>query len=626
MDVSKEIGVDSPWKTLRRLLAYMWRCYPRRMALIFGAIIVSALAGVVGSLFLRTLIDGYITPLMGSAHPDYSGLLRAVSAMAAVYFAGVLANLLQSRLMVTVSQGVQKKIRDEMFARMQTLPVEYFDTHSYGDLMSRYTNDTDTLRQMLSQSIPQIFLSVVTIAVVFVAMLHVSPPLTMMVVAVVAMAFYASRVVGAKSASFFQRQQRALGGVNGYVEEMINGQKVVKVFCREEATKRRFDEYNRELFASAASANRYANILMPMMINLGNIQFVLVAVVGGLMAVSGRTALTVGAIASFLQLSRSFSMPVNQVSQQINSVIQALAGAERIFALMDAEPERDDGYVTLVNVRRMGEQLAETAERTGQWAWRHPHQAGGLTYTPLTGNVEFEDVSFGYVPDKMVLHDISLYALSGEKVAFVGSTGAGKTTLTNLINRFYDIQEGKIRYDGINVEKIRKADLRRSLGMVLQETNLFTGTILENIRYGRPQATDEEIHAAAALANADGFIHMLPDGYDTVLSNDGGELSQGQRQLLAIARAAVADPPVMILDEATSSIDTRTESIVQKGMDSLMHGRTVFVIAHRLSTVRNADVIMVMERGKIIERGNHDYLMKKGGTYHQLYTGAFELQ
>lgn len=618
-------GATSLWITLRRLLMYVLRSYPGRMVLVSVCILLSAVAGAAGALFLRTIIDSYITPLMGTANPDFTGLLHTLGVMAVVYYVGVLATLVQSRIMVMVSQGVQKEIRDDMFTRMQSLPVSYFDSHKHGDLMSRFTNDTDTLRQMLSQSLPQMFSSLATIVVVFFAMLHVSVVLTALVIAVAAGAMYASRRVGGKSSVQFKRQQKSLGDVNGYVEEMINGQKVIKVFCREEAVKERFDAFNEELYDSAANANKYANILMPMMINMGNIQFVLVAVVGGFLAVSGRGVLTLGAIASFLQLSRSFSMPVNQVSQQINSVIQALAGAERIFDLMDSAPERDEGYVTLVNARHTGDELVETTERTGLWAWRHPHQAGGITYTPLTGDVQFEDVSFGYVPDKMVLHDVTLYALSGEKVAFVGSTGAGKTTLTNLINRFYDIQEGKIRYDGINIEKIHKPDLRRSLGMVLQETNLFTGTIMENIRYGRLEATDGEVVAVARLAKADTFIQLLPDGYETVLSNDGGELSQGQRQLIAIARAAVADPPVMILDEATSSIDTRTESIVQKGMDSLMRGRTVFVIAHRLSTVRNADVIMVMEQGKITERGTHDYLMGKKGRYYQLYTGAFEL-
>ena len=619
-------GASKPWRTLRRLLGYVFRYHHLRLLVAFVCIVVASLAGVMGSLFIRTVIDKYITPAIGSAHPDFSGLLRAILYMAVIYYIGVLATFVQSRVMIVISQGTQQRIRDDMFAHMQTLPLSFFDANSHGDLMSRYTNDTDTLRQMLSQSLPQVFTSLATIAAVLAAMLHVSVPLTVLALSVVAVTLTASRTIGSKSARYFKAQQQSLGDANGYIEEMINGQKVIKVFSREGETIARFDQLNRQLFDSAANANKYANILMPMMINMGNIQFVLVAVVGGYLAVTGHAALTVGAIASFLQLSRSFSMPINHASQQINSIIQALAGAERIFDLMDAEAEKDEGYVTLVNARRIGDQLAETRERTGLWAWKHPHQTGGVTYTPLAGDVRFEDVSFGYVPDKTVLHDISLYALPGEKVAFVGSTGAGKTTLTNLINRFYDIREGKIRYDGINIQKIRKADLRRSLGMVLQETNLFTGTILDNIRYGRPEATDEEVQAAARLANADRFIKMLPEGYDTVLSNDGSELSQGQRQLIAIARAAAADPPVMILDEATSSIDTRTEAIVQQGMDSLMHGRTVFVIAHRLSTVRNADVIIVLEHGEVIERGDHDHLMENRGRYYQLYTGAFELQ
>ena len=619
-------GAENPGKTLLRLLGYMTRNHAARLAGVCLCILVAALAGAAGSLFLRTLIDDYITPLLGRPNPDFAPLLHAILVMAGIYGAGVLAAFAQSRMMIVVSQDTQKRIRDDMFAAMQRLPLSYFDSHQHGDMMSRFTNDTDTLRQMLSQSVPQMLSSLATIIVVFFAMLHVSVPLTALVLAVVALALYASRAISRKSGGYFKAQQKTLGDVNGYVEEMMNGQKVVKVFSREEAALARFGELNQSLFDSAANANKYANILMPLMINMGNIQFVLVAVVGGVIAVTHPHTLTLGAIASFLQLSRSFSMPVNQVSQQFNSVIQALAGAERIFQLMDEPPERDEGYVTLVNAKRIGDDIAETRERTGLWAWRHPHQAGGITYTQLAGDVRFEDVDFGYVPDKTVLHDISLYALTGEKVAFVGSTGAGKTTLTNLINRFYDIQDGKIRYDGINITKIRKSDLRRSLGMVLQETSLFTGTIMDNIRYGRPDATDDEVTAAARLTNADRFINLLPDGYATVLSNDGAELSQGQRQLIAIARAAVADPPVMILDEATSSIDTRTESIVQKGMDSLMKGRTVFVIAHRLSTVRNADVIMVMEQGRIVERGPHDFLMNLKGRYYQLYTGAFELQ
>ncbi len=615
-------GAATAW----RLFQYVYKEYLGLFVLVLVCIGIAAVASVAGSLFLRTLIDNYITPLVKSGSRDFGPLLHALLVMAAIYYAGVIATLIQARVMVTISQGVQRSIRDTMFSNMQQLPVGYFDTHSYGDVMSRYTNDIDTLRQMLSQSIPMVISSLVTIVVVFIAMLHASLIMTAIVAAVALVAVLASRIVTGRSRRYFVQQQADLGEINGYIEEMMNGQKVVKVFCYEREAERSFDVLNQKWCDSATNANKYANILMPLMINLGNLQFVLVAVVGGALAVHGGYGLTVGIIASFLQLSRSISMPINQVSQQLNSVIMALAGAERIFQLMDEEPEQDDGYVTLVNIKKNGDQLVETQERTGLWAWKHPHQAGGLTYTPQAGDVRFVDVRLGYVQEKTELNDNYLYALPGEKVAFVGSTGAGKTTMTNLINRFYTIQEGKIRYDTINIEKIKKADLRRSLGMVLQETNLFTGTIMDNIRYGRLDATDEEIHKAAELANANCFIHLLPHGYDTVLSNDGGELSQGQRQLIAIARAAVADPPVMILDEATSSIDTRTESIVQKGMDSLMHGRTVFVIAHRLSTVRNADVIMVLENGRIIERGNHQQLMELKQRYYQLYTGATELQ
>ena len=540
---------------------------------------------------------------------------------------GILASLIYNRTMAIISQGILKKIRDDMFAHMQTLPIKYFDTHTHGDIMSHYTNDTDTLRQMLAQSIPQMFSSLITIISVFFAMLFTSWQLTIFVLCFVFIMLQVTGRVAGKSGYYFIRQQKALGDVNGYIEEMINGQKVIKVFCHEEKAKEIFDQKNEELCKDASAANSFANILMPIMGNLGNLQYVLLATIGGTMALGGAGGMTVGTIASFLQLSRSFMNPISQISNQLNMVVMALAGAERIFKLMDEEPEVDEGYVTLVNAKydENGE-LTESKERTGLWAWKHPHGDGTLTYTKMRGEVRFYDVDFGYNEEKIVLHNISLYAEPGQKVAFVGSTGAGKTTITNLINRFYDLADGKIRYDDININKIKKADLRRSLGVVLQETNLFTGTIMENIRYGKLDATDEEVYAAAKLANADDFIRLLPNGYDTVITGNGGSLSQGQRQLIAIARAAVADPPVMILDEATSSIDTRTEAIVQRGMDALMKGRTVFVIAHRLSTVRNSDVIMVLEQGRIIERGSHDKLIAEKGKYYQLYTGAFELE
>ena len=540
---------------------------------------------------------------------------------------GILACLFYNRTMVSIAQGTLKRIRDEMFEHMQTLPIRYFDTHTHGDIMSHYTNDTDTLRQMLAQSIPQMFSSLITIISVFFAMLFTSWQLTIFVLCFVFIMLQVTGRVAGKSGYYFIRQQKALGDVNGYIEEMINGQKVIKVFCHEEKAKEIFDQKNEELCKDASAANSFANILMPIMGNLGNLQYVLLATIGGTMALGGAGGMTVGTIASFLQLSRSFMNPISQISNQLNMVVMALAGAERIFKLMDEEPEVDEGYVTLVNAKydENGE-LTESKERTGLWAWKHPHGDGTLTYTKMRGEVRFYDVDFGYNEEKIVLHNISLYAEPGQKVAFVGSTGAGKTTITNLINRFYDLADGKIRYDDININKIKKADLRRSLGVVLQETNLFTGTIMENIRYGKLDATDEEVYAAAKLANADDFIRLLPNGYDTVITGNGGSLSQGQRQLIAIARAAVADPPVMILDEATSSIDTRTEAIVQRGMDALMKGRTVFVIAHRLSTVRNSDVIMVLEQGRIIERGSHDKLIAEKGKYYQLYTGAFELE
>ena len=611
---------------VKRLMSYIGH-YKLRFAAVLICIVVNALAMVSCSLYLQTLIDSYITPLLQAATPDFAPLFRSILIMGCIYAVGILACLFYNRTMVSIAQGTLKRIRDEMFEHMQTLPIRYFDTHTHGDIMSHYTNDTDTLRQMLAQSIPQMFSSLITIISVFFAMLFTSWQLTIFVLCFVFIMLQVTGRVAGKSGYYFIRQQKALGDVNGYIEEMINGQKVIKVFCHEEKAKEIFDQKNEELCKDASAANSFANILMPIMGNLGNLQYVLLTTIGGTMALGGAGGMTVGTIASFLQLSRSFMNPISQISNQLNMVVMALAGAERIFKLMDEEPEVDEGYVTLVNAKydENGE-LTESKERTGLWAWKHPHGDGTLTYTKMRGEVRFYDVDFGYNEEKIVLHNISLYAEPGQKVAFVGSTGAGKTTITNLINRFYDLADGKIRYDDININKIKKADLRRSLGVVLQETNLFTGTIMENIRYGKLDATDEEVYAAAKLANADDFIRLLPNGYDTVITGNGGSLSQGQRQLIAIARAAVADPPVMILDEATSSIDTRTEAIVQRGMDALMKGRTVFVIAHRLSTVRNSDVIMVLEQGCIIERGSHDKLIAEKGKYYQLYTGAFELE
>ena len=611
---------------VKRLMSYIGH-YKLRFAAVLICIVVNALAMVSCSLYLQTLIDSYITPLLQAATPDFAPLFRSILIMGCIYAVGILACLFYNRTMVSIAQGTLKRIRDEMFEHMQTLPIRYFDTHTHGDIMSHYTNDTDTLRQMLAQSIPQMFSSLITSISVFFAMLFTSWQLTIFVLCFVFIMLQVTGRVAGKSGYYFIRQQKALGDVNGYIEEMINGQKVIKVFCHEEKAKEIFDQKNEELCKDASAANSFANILMPIMGNLGNLQYVLLATIGGTMALGGAGGMTVGTIASFLQLSRSFMNPISQISNQLNMVVMALAGAERIFKLMDEEPEVDEGYVTLVNAKydENGE-LTESKERTGLWAWKHPHGDGTLTYTKMRGEVRFYDVDFGYNEEKIVLHNISLYAEPGQKVAFVGSTGAGKTTITNLINRFYDLADGKIRYDDININKIKKADLRRSLGVVLQETNLFTGTIMENIRYGKLDATDEEVYAAAKLANADDFIRLLPNGYDTVITGNGGSLSQGQRQLIAIARAAVADPPVMILDEATSSIDTRTEAIVQRGMDALMKGRTVFVIAHRLSTVRNSDVIMVLEQGRIIERGSHDKLIAEKGKYYQLYTGAFELE
>lgn len=613
-------------KMAKRLLSYIISRYKATFAAVLFCIFVSAGATVASSLFLKTLVDGYITPLLTTGSTDFSGLLRSILTVGVIYLCGVLGTLLYNQLMVKVSQGTLKSIRDEMFAHMQKLPIRYFDTHTHGDIMSYYTNDTDTLRQFISQALPQLILAVISIVVILASMLASSVPLTLVVLAFTALMVYSTKVVGGSSARYFVHQQTSLGNITGYIEEMINGQKVIKVFCHEEHAKEGFRQRNEALCSDLANANKYGNVLMPLIMQLGNLQYVLIALIGGLLALNGSKTITVGLIIAFLNLSKTFCMPVSQVSQQISLISMALAGAERIFQLIDEPVEQDDGYVTLTHVVEQNGAYIETDGHTGIPAWKYLHHDGTLTYTQLRGNIEFHDVDFGYTEKKLVLHNIELYAKPGQKIAFVGATGAGKTTITNLINRFYDIADGKIRYDGINISKIRKPDLRRSLGVVLQDVNLFTGTIMDNIRYGRLDATDEECIAAAKLSNADAFIRNLPDGYQTVLTQNGASLSQGQRQLISIARAAVADPPVMVLDEATSSIDTRTEALVQQGMDNLMQGRTVFVIAHRLSTVRNSDAIMVLDQGRIIERGTHDQLIEQKGVYYRLYTGAFELE
>ena len=614
-------------QTAKRLLKYVTGTYKVRFVIVFICILLSSIASISVSLSLKFLIDDFISPLIGQKDPNFAELYRALAVLGSIFLMGVIATFTYTRLMVYIGQGVLKKVRDDMFEHMQTLPIRYFDQNTNGSIMSLYTNDTDTLRQMISQSIPQALMSFFTIIVTFISMLILSPLLTILAVLIIGLMIFVTKKIGGNSGKYFVRQQKSLADVTGFVEERMNGQRVVKVFNHERKSEEEFDKLNEALFESAAQANTFANLMGPVIGNIGNLQFVLVSVLGGFLSIMGIGGITLGVMASYLQFTKSFTQPFMQVAQQFNSIVMALAGAERIFALIDEESEKDEGYVTLVNAKKdENGNIIECKERTGMWAWKHPHSAdGSVSYTELTGDVRFEDVTFGYNEDKVILKDISLFAKPGQKLAFVGSTGAGKTTITNLINRFYDIQEGKIRYDGINITKIKKDDLRRSLGIVLQDTHLFTGTIMDNIRYGKLDATDEEVYEAAKLAHADQFIKMLPKGYDTMLSGDGEELSQGQRQLLSIARAAVANPPVLILDEATSSIDTRTESIVQKGMDNLMKGRTVFVIAHRLSTIRNSDAIIVLEHGKIIERGDHADLIKMKGTYYQLYTGKLEL-
>ena len=614
--------IKNPGKLFARLMGFIFKKYLPACIIVVICIFVSVLANVQGTMFTKNLIDDYIVPLLKTGSPDYGPLLAAMGRVAVFYGIGVISTFAYSKIMIYVSQGTIKNLRVELFSHMQDLPIRYFDSHAHGDIMSIYTNDIDTLRQLISQSLPQILNSAITVVSVFVSMVILNIPLTILTIVMVIVTTVVTKKFAGFSSRYFLSQQRDLGKVNGFIEEMLNGQKVVKVFTHEQENIEAFDKINDELFESAYNANMYSNMLGPVNAQIGNLSYVLCALAGGVMALSGFGGLTLGKLASFLTFNKSFNMPISQVSQQFNSIIMALAGCDRIFSLLDEAPETDEGYVTLVNAKEENGKLTETHERTGLWAWKHTHQAdGSVDYKKLEGDVVFDDVDFGYVPEKIVLHDVDLFATPGQKIAFVGTTGAGKTTITNLINRFYDIADGKIRYDGININKIKKADLRHSLGIVLQDTHLFTATVMENIRYGKLDATDDEVYAAARLANADTFIRQLPDGYNTVLTGDGANLSQGQRQLLAIARAAIADPPVLILDEATSSIDTRTERIVQDGMDKLMHGRTTFVIAHRLSTVRNSDCIMVLEQGRIIERGSHDELISKKGKYYQLYTG-----